>query len=99
MEVNRPRRLREKASREPQPIRRENEAFEAEYSACLERHLEELRRPSGEAWGVCPLGKHQFILDFMTIPADEITKAGNTIMDGVNAGRCVEEATGKYLCP
>ena len=81
-------------------IRRENEAFEAEYSACLERHLEELRRPSGEAWGVCPLdGKHQFILDFMTIAADEITKAGNTIMDDLNAGRCVEEAPGKYFCP
>lgn len=81
-------------------IRRENEAFEAEYSACLERHLEELRNPSGEAWAVCPLdGKYQFILDFITTAADEITKAGSTIMDDFNAGRCVEESPGKYFCP
>lgn len=43
--------------------------------------------------------KHQFILDFLTIAADEITKAGSTILDDFNAGRCIEEAPGKYVCP
>jgi hypothetical protein len=81
-------------------IREENAAFETEYSACLERHLAELRNPSGAQWSVCPLdGKHQFILDFMTTAADEITKAGNTMLDDFNAGRCIEEAHGKYVCP
>lgn len=81
-------------------IRQENAAFEAEYSACLERHLEELRHPSAAQWAVCPLdGKHQFILDLMTTVADEVTKAGRTIMDDFNAGRCIEEAPDKYVCP
>ena len=82
-------------------IRRKNAEYEAEYRSCLERQLQELQGPSTEqAWAVCPLdGKHQFILDLMTTAADEITKAGSTILQDVEAGRCIEEAPGKYFCP
>ena len=58
-------------------VRQENAAFEAEYSACLEQHLEELRNPSGAQWAVCPLdGKHQFILDFMTMLPNRSPRRG-----------------------
>lgn len=81
-------------------VRRDNEAFAAEYSACLERHLAELRSPSDAQWQVCPLdGKHQFILDFLTTAAGEVTKAGSTILDDFKAGRCRQEGPDKYVCP
>ena len=82
-------------------IRRKNAEYESEYAACLERQLQQMQSPStDQAWAACSLdGKHQFILDLIGVAADEVTKAGSTILDDVNAGRCIEEAPGKYFCP
>jgi hypothetical protein len=82
-------------------VRRENEAFRAEYGACLERQLEALRGAGAEqGWAQCPLdAQHQFILDLMTTARDEVEKAAGTILDDFKAGRCVEVAPDKYDCP
>jgi hypothetical protein len=60
-----------------------------------------MQSPAAEqAWAACPLdGKHQFVLDLFSVAADEITKSGATILDDLQAGRCIEEAPGKYFCP
>jgi hypothetical protein len=79
-------------------IRRENEVFRAEYSACLARHLDALRVDrKGSAWEQCPLdNRHQFILDLMTTARDVVEESAGTMLENFKAGRCVEVAPDKY---
>lgn len=82
-------------------IRRDNEKFRAEYSACLDRHLQRLReRAPEQTWQGCPLdGTHQFILDFVTTMRDVIERSAWSVLDDLKAGRCVEVAPDKFDCP
>ena len=56
-------------------IRRQNEVYEREYRACLEQQIQAMQGLTAEqAWAACPLdGKHQFVLDFFSVAAEEIT--------------------------
>lgn len=79
-----------------QRIEQENERFRIEYERCLTRHLEALRLPARQrSWVDCPLdGRHQLMLDLVSITRDELGRA----IEDYRQGKCRRIAEGKFDC-